>query len=115
MSNIYLKVTIEEKNGRSPNFFLGLKNLSRGQFWGAPTNNDITESSNFLLHLKIWEQNCVWLFYSNFERNYVLKLKSPSIFLNKNINFDKNETGSRMENPTHGFRETNLVHMRIAY
>ena len=43
MSNIYLKVTIEEKNVRSPNFFLGLKYLSPGQFWGAPTKEDITE------------------------------------------------------------------------
>ena len=29
--------------------------------------------------------------------------------LNKNINFDKNETEQKMENPTHSFRETNLV------
>ena len=28
---------------------------------------------------------------------------------NKNINFNKNETESKMENPTHIFRETNLV------
>ena len=36
MSKIYLKVTIEEKNGRSQNFeFLGLKNLSPNQFWRA--------------------------------------------------------------------------------
>ena len=36
--NFYLKVTIEEKNWRSQNFdFLGLKNVSPGQFWGAPT------------------------------------------------------------------------------
>ena len=35
MSNIYLKVTIE-KNWRSQNFdFLGLKNLSPGQFFGS--------------------------------------------------------------------------------
>ena len=44
MSNIYLKVTNEEKNWRSQNFdFLGLKNLSPGQFWGAPTHEDIIE------------------------------------------------------------------------
>ena len=42
MSNIYLKVTIEEL--RSQNFdFLGLKNLSPGQLWGAPTQEDIIE------------------------------------------------------------------------
>ena len=40
MSNIYLKVTIETFS----NFdFLGLKNLSPGQFWGAPTHADIIE------------------------------------------------------------------------
>ena len=38
MSNIYLKVTTET----SLNFdFPGLKNLSLGQFWGAPTHADI--------------------------------------------------------------------------
>ena len=53
----------------------------------------------------------MWLFYYfNFERNYdVLKSKSPCILLNKNINFSKNETESKMENPTHSFREANLV------
>ena len=44
MSNIYLKVTIEEKNWRSQNFdFVDIKNLLSGQFWGAPTHEDIIE------------------------------------------------------------------------
>ena len=44
MSNTYLKVTIEEKNCRTQNFdFLGLKNFSPCQFWGAPTHEDIIE------------------------------------------------------------------------
>ena len=34
---------------------------------------------------------------------------SSRILLNKNINFNKNEMKSKMENPTHRFRETNLV------
>ena len=53
----------------------------------------------------------MWLFYYfNFERNYdVLKSKSPCILLNKNINFNKNETELKMENPTYNFRETNLM------
>ena len=38
-----------------------------------------------------------------------LKSKSPCISLNKNINFNKKETESKMENPTHSFRETNPV------
>ena len=45
----------------------------------------------------------MWFFYYfSFERSYdVVKSKSPGIFLNKNINFNKNETESKMENPTH--------------
>ena len=53
---------------------------------------------------------CVPFYYFNFERNYdVLKLKRPCILLNKNINFNKNETESKMEGTTHSFRETKLV------
>ena len=56
----------------------------------------------------------MWLFdYFNFERNYdVSKSESPSgpcILLNKNVNFSKSETESKIENTTHSFRETNLV------
>ena len=44
MSNIYLKVTIEEKNWHSQNFnFLSLKNVSPDQFSGAPAYEDIIE------------------------------------------------------------------------
>ena len=44
MSNIYLKVTIEEKNWRSQNFdFVDLKNMSSGQFWRVSTHEDIVE------------------------------------------------------------------------
>ena len=51
MSNNYLKVTIE----RSQNFnFLGLKNLSPGQFWGASTHADISLNfKNSCCNLKI--------------------------------------------------------------
>ena len=53
----------------------------------------------------------MWVFYCfNFKKNYdVLKSKSPSTLLNKNINFNKNETESKIEKPTLGFRERNLV------
>ena len=52
----------------------------------------------------------MWLFYSfNFERIYdVLKLKSPYLLLDKNVNFDE-KTRSKMENPKQSLRETNLV------
>ena len=39
----------------------------------------------------------------------LLNLKSSCILLSKNISFGKNETESKMGNPTHSFRETNLV------
>ena len=41
----------------------------------------------------------MWLlYYFSFERNYdVLKSKGPCILLDKNINFNKNETESKME------------------
>ena len=40
ISNIYLKVTIETFSKLR---FSGFKNLSPGQFWGAPTHADIIE------------------------------------------------------------------------
>ena len=44
MPNIYLKLNIEEKDLRSQIFnFLGLKNLSSGEFWGAPTHEGTIE------------------------------------------------------------------------
>ena len=52
MSNIYLKVTIEKK-WHTPNFdFLSLNSCLHVSFWGAPTNVDIIEFSNFLLQIK---------------------------------------------------------------
>ena len=59
-------------------------------FWGAPTH---AEFQKLLLQLK----------------NQRSGNKTPSILLNKNIKFNKNETELRMENPTYNFRETNLV------
>ena len=47
-------------------------------------------------------------YYFNFERNGVLKSKSPCFLWNRNINFNKNESGLKIENPTHNFREMKL-------
>ena len=56
----------------------------------------------------------MWLFcYFNFERNYDV-LKSPCILLNKNINFDKNETETKMENPTNRDEPCASAHVRIS-
>ena len=111
MSKIYFKVTIETFLKL---WFSGFKKFVTMSVW---------ESSNsrrchwilklFLATYKsdVWKKNCVWLFYYfNFERSYdVLKLKSPYILLSKSINVYKNKTESKVENPTHSFRETNLV------
>ena len=52
---------------------------------------------------------CVWLYYYfNFERNCNVLKPNPWILLNKNVNFNKNKTESKMRNPTHSFREMNL-------
>ena len=54
----------------------------------------------------------MWLFYYfNFERNNdALKSKSPFMhFVEKKINFNKNEMELKMEKPMHSFRDTSLV------
>ena len=115
MLNICLKVPIR-KSWRSRTFdFLILKNFSPGQFLG---------SSNSRRYHWIFKTSCCnlkvrglgvklcpdFLFFFNFERNYdVLKSKNPCILLNRNINFNKNETESKLKNPTYRFREMNLV------
>ena len=51
-----------------------------------------------------------FFYYFYFKRNYdVLKLKSSCFSLDKNIKVNKNDTESKMENPTHSFREINHV------
>ena len=61
----------------------------------------------------------MWLFYYfNFERNYdVLKSNSPCILLNKNINFNNNETELKWKIPhTVSERRTfTLADIRTAY
>ena len=113
LSNIYLKVT-NKKNWRSQNF------LRSSKFKKFVSRSVFVELQFTSLNFKLlvatwkseaWEQNCVWIFYYfNFEKNHdILKLKSPYSSWNKKVNFNKNETGSKMENPTHSFREMNLV------
>ena len=52
---------------------------------------------------------CVTFLLFNYERNYdILKSKSSCFLVNKNINSNKNEMESKMENPTHTFTEINL-------
>ena len=111
MSNIYLKVIIETFSK-----LLGSR-FKKFVTWSVFGELQLTQISlNFktsCFNLKISGMGaklCVAFLLFYFERNYdVLKSKSPCILLNKNINFNKNEMESKMENPTHSFRETNLV------
>ena len=101
MSNIYFKVSFET--------FLKLRSSGFRKFVIRSVFGDLQLmqiSSNFKtsscnLKIRSLEQNGVWLFYYfNFERNYdVLKSKSPCILLNKNINFNKNETDRKWKMP----------------
>ena len=53
------------------------------------------------LRARVWFSYCF-----NFERNCdVLKSKSSWFLLNKNINFNKNDGESKMENPTQFWRD----------
>ena len=100
MSNICLKVLLR----RSQNFsVLGSSNSRR--------YHSVLKLLVATYKSDVWEQNCAWLFYYfNFERSHdVSKSNGPCILRNKDINFNDNETESKMENTMHIFRETNLV------
>ena len=77
--------------------------MSPGQFLGSSNSHRYHWILKLLIKLKnqMYKSKIVWLFcYFNFERNYdVLGSKSPCILLDKDINFHKNETTSKMENP----------------
>ena len=116
MSNVYLKVTIETFS--KLRFSAFKKFVTRSVFGELQLTQVSLNFKASCCNLKIrglGAKMCVWLFYYfNFKRNYdVLKSKSPCILLNRNINFNKNETESQMENPIHSFRETNLTLQHI--
>ena len=96
MPNIYLKVTVETFSKLR---FFGFKNFVIRSVFGELQLTQTSLNFKTRCNLKI----CAWLFYYfNFERSYdVLKSKSPCILLNKNINFNKNETEPKMKNPRH--------------
>ena len=110
MSNIYLKTTIE-KNFR----FSSLKKfVSRSVFEGLQLKKISLNFKTFCCNLNIrgLKQSRMWFFYYFiFERNW--KSKSPCFLLIKNININKKETESKIENPTHTFREIKLVLLLI--
>ena len=111
MSDIYLKAAIE-KNLRSQNFnLLSFRNLSPGQFLGTPTSTHISLNfKTFCWNLK--NQRSGSKTVSGFSTVLILKAimsKNPYVLLNKIIHFNKSKTELKAENPTHSFRETNLV------
>ena len=80
--------------------------------WGAPAHEDIINFETSCCNLEIKGLGAkLWISYCfNSERNYdILKSDNPCISSNKNINFNKNETKSKIENPTDSFIETSLV------
>ena len=110
-SNIYLKDTTEMSS--KP----GFRGFKIG-FTRSLLGSSNSRRYHWLLKLlvatyksNVWEQNCLQLFYHFiFEKSYdVLKSNSPCVLLNKNKNFNKNITESKMENLTHSFRETDVV------
>ena len=59
----------------------------------------------------------MWLFYYfDFKRNHNVlnKVKESQLFVEKNINFNKNETETKMEN-FRTFRETMVIRISFDY
>ena len=51
-----------------------------------------------------------FFYYFHFARNYdILKSKNVCFLFNENTKFNKNKIGSKMGNPTHGFRGMNII------
>ena len=107
MSNVYLNC---EKLSFSKLQFSKFKILVPRSVFGELQLTQISSNfKTFYCNLKIrglGAKLCVAFLLFSFERNYdVQNSKSPYILLNKNINFNKNVTELKMENPTHSFRE----------
>ena len=113
MPNISLKVTTE-KNWHCQNFnFLSLNYLSLGQFLQSPNSRRyhwnlkrpvLTENNQ-----RSGSKTVVFSIISILKGIMFSSQRVHAFCLNKNINFIKNETESKMENLTHSFREMNPV------
>ena len=118
MSNIYLKVTIVKKWPTRNFDFKCLNSSSPGKFLESSNSRRCLWIFKLLVATqksRVLKQNCVCGFSIIFILKGImtfLKSKSPCYLLNKNIKFNKNETESKMKNPTHSFREMNhLFHL----
>ena len=54
-----------------------------------------------------------FLLFSFWKESWLFKVKGWEFLVNKNINFNKNKSESKMENATHSFREINVVFQLI--
>ena len=112
MSNVYLKVTIVKKWPTQNFDFKCLKSSSPGKFLESSNSRRYWWIFKLLVATQksraLKQKNCVCGFSIIFILKGIitfLKSKSPCYLLNKNIKFNKNETESKMKNPTHSFRE----------
>ena len=109
--NIYLKVIIEMFWKLQVSGFK--KSVTRFVFEELKLTQRSLNFKTSCCNLKIrvlGAEMCVAFLFFDFERNYdVLKSKSRCNSLSKTINFNKNQTESKMENPKHSFRETKCV------
>ena len=112
MSNIYLKVTIDTFS-KLP--FSGFKKfVTRSVFVELHFTQLWLNFKTSCYNLKIRDLGaklCVAFLYLLIFKGIMmfLKPKSPCILLNKNTNFNKNETEWKTKNPLHSFKKTNLA------
>ena len=103
---------LEKKNYRVTKWLRLLSNGENNAFQGFRPKAKIDIGYHqMLLKNQRSGSKTVRSFFSFLILKGIIVLKSTSIcnLLNKNINFNKNETQSKIENPAYSFRETNLV------
>ena len=111
MSNIYLKVTVETF---SKLWLSGFKIFVTSSVFGELqlTHISLTVKTS-CCNLKtrdLGAKLCVaFLFLLLWMELWRFKVQKSMHFVEKNINFKKNDMESKMKNPTNSFRETNLV------
>ena len=114
MSSIYLKVTVEKKWRTQNSNFLSSKSSFPGQFLGS------SNSCGYHWLLKLLVENlkirglvaklCLaFLLFLFWKELWSFNVKESMLFVNKNIKFNKNETKTKIENPTHSFRKMSHV------
>ena len=111
MSNIYLKVTVETF---SKLWLSGFKKVVTSSVFGEfqLTHISLTVKTS-CCNLKtrgLGAKLCVaFLFLLLWMELWRFKVLKSMHFVERNINFKKNDMESEMKNPTNSFRETNLV------